>query len=149
MPPAQSGTLGRNPKLVSGTGRSLNGACQCNFRGGGSGASGACFKAARQYAVKTRNGLPDWPQSEHKEIIRFEVAGNTVHFTIRNEISRGGDTNYQRDDYNLNLSGDGGELIGSKRSVFTWDSQDVRETVTPITLFPTDWNTRSQPQVKL
>ena len=76
---------------------------------------GPTYRASLDYPDTTksmlmRNGLPDWPQSTHKDIALFEVAGNKVHFTIRNEISRGGDANYERDDYNLTLSGDGGEL---------------------------------------
>jgi hypothetical protein len=112
--------------------------------------AGPAYSASLDYPDTTKSvlrpgGMPAWPQSIHKDITRFEVAGNTVHFTIRNMISEGGDTDYERDEYNLNLSGDGGELIGSERSMFVHDSPDVRVTVTPVTLFPTDFATRSQP----
>lgn len=110
--------------------------------------AGPAYSASLDYPDTTKsmlmgNGLPDWPQSIHKDIISFEVAGNRVRFTIRNLISRGGDTNYERDEYNLNL--DGGALIGSEKSIFVHDSPDVRVTVTPVTLFPADFATRSQP----
>jgi opacity protein-like surface antigen len=110
--------------------------------------AGSAYSASLDYPDTTKsllmgNGLPDWPQCIHKDITRFEVVGNAVHFTIRNLISRGGDTNYERDECNLNL--DGGALIGSEKSMFVHDSPDVRVTVTPVALFPTDFATRSQP----
>jgi hypothetical protein len=108
--------------------------------------SGPAYSASLDYPdiTATPGGMRDWPQPIHREIVSFEVAGNTVNFSIRNLISRGGDTNYLRDDYKLTLSEDGGELIGSKTSTFVHDSPDVRATVTPVTLFLTDFATRSQ-----
>jgi hypothetical protein len=110
--------------------------------------AGSQYSASLDYPDTTKSvlrpgGMPGWRQSIHKDILSFEVAGNTVHFTIRNMISEGGDTDYERDEYKLTLSEDGGELIGSERSVFVHDSPDVRVTVTPITLFPGDWNSRN------
>jgi hypothetical protein len=116
--------------------------------------AGPAYSASLDYpdttkSVQRPNGLPDWPESTHKEISSFEVAGNTVHFTIRNEISRGGDTNYARDEYKLTLSEDGRQMIGTVARTFNYGSglygSPPPFTVTPITLFPTDWNTRSQP----
>jgi len=110
--------------------------------------TGPAYSASLDFPDTTKSvlrpgGMPAWLQSIHKDITRFEVAGNIVRFTIRNMISEGGDTDYERDEYSLNLSGDGSELIGNEKSVFTWDSQDVRVTVTPITLFPSGWNSRN------
>jgi hypothetical protein len=115
--------------------------------------AGTQYSASLDYpdttkSVQRPDGMPDWPQSIHKDILSFEVAGNTVHFTIRNLISRGGDTNYARDDYKLTLSEDGRQMIGTVTRTFNFGSGLTDSpppiTVTPITLFPADFATRSQ-----
>jgi hypothetical protein len=90
-----------------------------------------------------------YQESIHKSLVSLKVVGGNVQFSIRNLISENGDINYERDEYNLNLSEDGGELIGTVRRIINYEGTDKPSmTVAPITLFPGDWNsrnTKSQP----
>ncbi len=78
----------------------------------------------------------------------LEVVGSNVQFSIRNTISVNGDTGYRRDEYDLTLSQDGGQLIGTVRRTANADTGLTDDTVpmnvTPITLYPTDGLTRLQ-----
>ena len=120
--------------------------------------AGPGYSASLDYPDITRSvtgfeGMRHFSQSIHKAIVSFEVVGNTVQFTIRSTISINGDTNFARDNYNLTLSEDGRQMIGTVRRVALNGSgltdDPVPQTVTPITLFPTAFATRSQPYVKL
>ena len=88
-------------------------------------------------------------ESIHKSLLSLKVAGGNVQFSIRKLITENGDGNYERDTYHLNLSEDGLQLIGTMSRLVSYESADMPKiTVTPITLFPTDWNsraTKSQP----
>jgi len=91
-------------------------------------------------------------ESIQKSLVSLKVVGGNVQFSIRNIISENGDTGYRRDEYNLNLAEDGRQLIGTVRRTANPDSgltdDSVPMTVTPITLFPSNWtsrNTKSQP----
>jgi hypothetical protein len=115
--------------------------------------AGTAYSASLEHpdttkSVQLPNGMPDWPLSIHGDIVSFEVVGSEVRFTIRSLISRGGDTNYARDDYNLALSEDGHQMTGTVRRTANSGSGlpgfPARITITPITLFPTDFATRSQ-----
>jgi hypothetical protein len=90
-------------------------------------------------------------ESIHKSLLSLKVVSGNVHFSIRKLISENGDINYERDVYNLNLSDDRLQLIGIVSRLVSYESADMpKNTVTPITLFPTDWNsraTKSRPQV--
>jgi hypothetical protein len=114
---------------------------------------GADYSASLDYPDTTRSvrrpgEIRPRIQSIHKDIVSFEVTGDKVHFTIRNTISSNGDTGYARDEYNLTLSQDGQQLSGSVRRTANADTgltdDHVPVTVTPITLFPTDFATRAQ-----
>ena len=116
--------------------------------------AGTAYSASLEHpdttkSVQLPNGMPDWPLSIHGDIVSFEVVGSEVRFTIRSLISRGGDTNYARDDYNLALSEDGHQMTGTVRRTANSGSRlpgfPARITVTPITLFPADVTRRSQP----
>jgi hypothetical protein len=115
--------------------------------------AGPAYSASLEYpdttkSVRLPNGMPDWSLSIHKDIVSFEVVGSEVRFTIRSLISRRGDTNYARDDYNLTMSEDGHQMTGTVRRTANSGSGlpgfPARITITPITLFPTDFATRSQ-----
>jgi hypothetical protein len=116
--------------------------------------TGPGYSASLDYPDITRTVHPSWSirpraQSIHKDIASFEVAGNMVRFTIRSIISSNGDTGYARDEYNLTLSEDGGQLTGTVRRTANADTgltdDHVPTGVGPITLFSTDFATRSQP----
>jgi hypothetical protein len=116
--------------------------------------AGSAYSASLEYPDTTKsmrlpNGMPDWSLSIHKDIVSFEVVGSEVHFTVRSLISRGGDTNYARDEYNLTLSEDGHQMTGTVRRIANNGSGlpgfPSRITITPITLFPADFATRPQP----
>jgi hypothetical protein len=114
--------------------------------------TGAEYSASLDYPDTTQTVLRGSRTSHetiHKEITSFKVAGGNVRFSIGNLDSENGDTNYERDEYNLNLSGDGLQLIGTvSRLVSYQDASRPSMTATPITMFPTDWtsrNTKSQP----
>jgi hypothetical protein len=104
-------------------------------------------------SVQRTGDMHPYQQSIHKDVASFEMAGNTLHFTIRNTISWNGDTNFARDEYNLTLSEDGRQLTGTVRHIAINDGNDftnhsVPQTVTPITLYGTDYTTRSQTQAQ-
>jgi hypothetical protein len=82
----------------------------------------------------------------NKYLVSFRVTGGNVRFSIRTLTSVNGDTNYELDQYNLNLSQDGRQLTGTVMSRIDEEgTAPMRMTRADITLFPTDWNTRSQP----
>ena len=88
-------------------------------------------------------------ESIHKSLGALKVAGRNVQFSIKKLITENGDGNYERDTYHLNLSEDGLQLIGTVSRLVSYESAVMPIiTVTPITLFSTDWNsrtTKSQP----
>jgi len=89
-------------------------------------------------------GIGVWHQRAiHKSLVSFGVVGGNVQFSIRNMISVGGDTNYERDEYNLNLSDDG-QLTGTvRRTLYNEGPDQPRTGIGPITLFPSDWTSRA------
>jgi hypothetical protein len=114
--------------------------------------AGAGYSAAMDYPDMTLSRqapgtVRTWSMAVHKAIVSFDVSGNSVQFTIRNTISGGGEIDFVKDDYSLTLSGD--QLIGTVRHSAGIDENlvdhSVPQAVTPITLFPTDFATRSQP----
>jgi hypothetical protein len=116
--------------------------------------AGAGYSASLDYPNTTKSalmpdGMPAWPQSIHKDVTRFEVAGDKIRFTIRNVITSGGDVNYERDDYSLTLSDDGRQMTGTETRTANIGSGFVGQaasiTVTAVALFPTDFAARSQP----
>ena len=117
--------------------------------------AGSAYSASLDYPDSTRSikrGIYVTHQSIHKSVVSLAVVGGNVQFSIRSTISSRGDTDYARDEYDLNLSQDGSQLTGTVRRVANIGSgltdDTVPMTVTPITLFPTDWasrNTKSQP----
>lgn len=117
----------------------------------GSGYSGSLANADSTREIKGSIGT--WHHQEiHKSLISFAVADGNVRFSIRSMISMAGDTNYAREDYNLTLSDDGGQMTGTVRRIALNGSgltdDPVPQTVTPITLYPTDYTTRSQTQAQ-
>jgi hypothetical protein len=118
----------------------------------GSGYSASLDHPDIMKSVQRTGDTHPYRQSIHRDVAFFEVADNTLHFTIRNTISWNGDTNFARDEYDLTLSQDGRQLAGTVRHITISDGNDftnhsVPQTVTPITLYPTDYTTRLQPQV--
>jgi hypothetical protein len=115
--------------------------------------TGSGYSASLDYpditkSVQRTSDIQPIKQAIHKDLASFEAAGNRLHFIIRSTISWYGDTNFTRDDYNLTLSDDGRQLTGTVRRVAMNDGNDgtnhsVPQAVTPITLFSTDWNSRS------
>ncbi|HEY4125874.1 MAG TPA: hypothetical protein VGM36_14735, partial [Rhizomicrobium sp.] len=84
----------------------------------------------------------------HKDLVSFEVTGDRVRFAIRSTISWQGDVDLLREDYDLTLSRDGGQLSGTLRRIAHNEGNDgtnhsVPETLAPITLYPTDFAARS------
>jgi hypothetical protein len=74
----------------------------------------------------------------------FKIAGSSVRFSIRNLVSENGDINYERDEYNLNLSEEGNKMIGTLRRQVSYEDLEMPHVdVTPIILFSSDWNSRS------
>ena len=88
-------------------------------------------------------------ESIHKSLLSLNVVGSNIQFSIQILITENGDGDYERDTYHLKLSEDGLQLIGTVNRLVSYESQDLPTiTVTPITLFSTDWNsraTKSQP----
>jgi hypothetical protein len=116
--------------------------------------AGPAYSASVDYPDTTKSalmpdGMPAWSQSIHKAVTRFAVAGSKIRFSIQNEITSGGDVNYERDDYSLTLSDDGRQMTGTETRTANIGSgfvgQPASITVTAIALFPTDFATRSQP----
>jgi hypothetical protein len=119
--------------------------------------SGDGYSAALDYPDITRsvqrpNDIRPLLQSIHKEIVSFEAAGNTVRFAIRNTIGSNGDLNTARDDYDLTVSEDGSQLTGTLRHTSNHEGglsyDHVPVSVTPITLYSTDWSSRAASQAK-
>jgi len=84
-------------------------------------------------------------EAVHKSLARLKVAGGNVRFAILKEISSNGDIDYERDQYNLTLSADGLQLVGTVSHLVSYMSADLPFTTTArVTLFSTDWNSRSK-----
>ena len=111
--------------------------------------AGAGYSASLDYSRVSRTrvqGLSTFQESIDKSVASFKVTDGNVRFSIRSLISVHGDIDYELDEYDLNLSEDGHQLIGTVKTRF--DEQGTaptKRTQATITLFPTDWNTRSQP----
>lgn len=81
-------------------------------------------------------------ETVHREIASFKVAGNSVQFSIRGTYSENGDIGVEREVYDLELSEDGTQLMGTVRRI---PFNPFLQTVGPIALFPSGIATRSQP----
>lgn len=104
----------------------------------------ASLDHSRQFKTRVQ-GIRHFEETIEKSLVSFNVADGKVRFSIRSVISVHGDLDYELDQYDLKLSDDGHQLTGTVSTRF--DEQGtapLRMTRAAITLFPTDWNTRSK-----
>jgi hypothetical protein len=101
--------------------------------------TGAQYSASLDYPHSLREvvqGLQTFRESTDKSVGSFRVADGHVRFSIRSVSSIHGDTNFERDGYDLHLSEDGLQLTGIVTRVVNEESTDpLRMTRAPITLY--------------